>query len=68
MGVVIEIYVKYPRGPTRMNVTDICSRNFLCQFSVFGIIFRPRNRDFGVLVLRPPVPVLHIVYAIYSCY
>jgi hypothetical protein len=24
MGVVIEICVKYPQGPTRMNVADLC--------------------------------------------
>jgi hypothetical protein len=33
MGVVIEICVKYPWGPTRMKVADICNKRISLQLS-----------------------------------
>jgi hypothetical protein len=34
MGVVIEIYVKYPGGPTRIKGTDILYRTIQVQYTV----------------------------------
>jgi hypothetical protein len=45
MGVVIEICIKYPGGPTRMRVTDIppacsplCPMRLVCTVTVYSTV------------------------------
>jgi hypothetical protein len=55
MGVVIEICIKYPGGPTRMTVTDVqwpFSNGLKCPFGCNGYV-----TAVAVLVLTKPAPL-----------